>query len=107
MTFTKKGGKTLKASKRPNKRESEQTMSVVQARNFEFEECEEVSELNPSKRMQMGITTRMQTTGMGTTAANFHLPTTATVSSAVAPGKRGVYSKTKGGTAGMNKTFQV
>ena len=82
-------------------------MSVVQARNFEFEECEEVSALNPSKRMQMGITTRMQTTGMGTTAQNFNLPTTATVSSAVAQGKRGVYSKTKNSIVSMNKTFQV
>ena len=78
-------------------------MSVVPARNFGFEECEEVSEINPSKRNKLGITTRMQSTGMGTTTAN-NLPTTATVSSVVGHEKRSIYSKTRN-IANMNRTF--
>ena len=54
-----------------NKKNKNVEMSVIKAKNFGFEECEEVSELNPSRMKKFGISTRMKTTGMGTTCKSF------------------------------------
>ena len=96
-----------------NKKNKNVEMSVIKAKNFGFEECEEVSELNPSRMKKYGISTRMKTTGMGMTGKSFGPAKTQTdkynsVSSAIGhqqrPQRDGPPRNEK---YKMNKTFQV
>ena len=76
-----------------NKKNKNAEMSVIKAKNFGFEECEEVSEMNPSRLKKYGISTRMKTTGMGLTGKSFGPGKTTTdkhgsISSAVGQSQR-------------------
>lgn len=94
-----------------NKKGKNVEMSVIKAKNFGFEECEEVSEMNPSRMKKYGISTRMKTTGMGLTGKNFGPTKTTTdkygsVSSAVGQQQRSPRDGSpRNDKSKMNKTF--
>ena len=94
-----------------NKKNKNAEMSVVKAKNFGFEECEEVSEMNPSRMKKYGISTRMKTTGMGLTGKSFGVgKATAekygSVSSAVGQSQRSQRDGSpRNDKSKMNKTF--